>query len=60
MKRSCNNCRALDIANEHYFCAIGYKVNQVYINNLLIGAKPKEDCPKPKTYNDYLVYKQTT
>ena len=55
MKRTCNGCRALEKSRNHYRCDLGYKIEQIMYEKVFsIGAKPKEDCPKPKTYDEYL------
>ncbi len=53
MKRSCNNCRALDT---HFkpTCLLGFKIQgckEVY--GLTTSWKPLEECPKPKTISEY-------
>lgn len=56
MKRNCKGCRALTEGFKgNLFCGLGYKVEQITFNvSYSIGAKPLEECPKPKTYNEYL------
>jgi len=49
MKKNCNSCRAREITIRSgcyiYKCALGYSM----YDNI-----PKENCPKPKTYEEYL------
>ena len=48
MKRTCGGCRA--ISGE--FCSLGFKTKKV---SMLYGdLKPLEQCPKPKTYPEYV------
>lgn len=55
MKRTCNGCRALEIRQGYFRCDLNYEVEQICVEQVInVGAKPKEKCPKPKTYNEYL------
>jgi hypothetical protein len=52
MKRTCNGCRALS----DNFCLLGYKtVVKKYFDYLPVEYKPLEECPKPKTNDEYVV-----
>lgn len=58
MKRTCNGCRALEQINGYFNCILGYKIEQKYVEQVFnVGAKPKEECPKPTTYEEYLKLK---
>lgn len=49
-KRSCNNCKALQVefgTAKPYRCKIGYIVDE-------INGIPLEVCPKPNTYAKYI------
>lgn len=49
LKKNCNGCRAIDGTK----CDIGYKTENIYYKSILLGCKPIEPCPKPKTYKEY-------
>lgn len=55
LKRNCNGCRAsgeLEIGNNT--CGLGYKTAvKTELWGRPVQWKPLEECPKPKTYNDY-------
>lgn len=56
MKRTCNDCRALDghSSNSSYSCELGFKVEHNDMHgkfNVRKIPKPLEECPKPKTIN---------
>lgn len=60
MKRTCNGCRALD--QDPGFCYLGYKIERIYKKVECAGIIdkieewcPMEECPKPRTYNEYLL-----
>ena len=61
MKKSCNGCRAYGRSDS---CNLGYKTEIHYIlipalgNPMLKRMVPLEQCPKPKTYNDYYLQKK--
>ncbi|UUV26084.1 MULTISPECIES: hypothetical protein [Lysinibacillus] len=58
MKRTCNGCRALENNRGYFHCDLGYKVEQKTVEKVInVGAKPKEECPKPTTYDNYLKLK---
>jgi hypothetical protein len=46
MKKTCNNCKALEKTGYNYFCLLGYKMDG-------LNRKPLEDCPKPLNNNDF-------
>lgn len=51
MKKTCNNCKALDYNKG---CILNFKNEKlqtsVYLNSIgIFKYKPLEDCPKPKT-----------
>jgi hypothetical protein len=59
MKRNCNACRASSKGfYGEYTCELGYKVDSNYSVKFssYIEGKPLEECPKPKTYNEYMKY----
>lgn len=47
MKKSCNNCKALDGDK----CILGHKIksNIMYENCIVLSYKPTEECEKPIT-----------
>ena len=48
MKRTCERCKALiDVQGYGLKCNLDYK---------MIDGKPQEECPKPKTYNEWIYY----
>ena len=54
MKKTCNNCRALEfgIINKYIWeCSLGYKVD-------FENAIPLEECPKPKTISELIQHKK--
>lgn len=54
MKRTCNNCKALDKIGE-FSCRLGHKIEcKVLESCITIGCKPKEECEKPLTISDYI------
>jgi hypothetical protein len=53
MKRNCNGCRAL---NSDKYCDLGYKIEKIQVDFITIGTKPLENCPKPKTNNEYIKF----
>lgn len=47
VKRTCKGCKALtEVGVIAYNCEFGYKTDGF--------AKPLEDCPKPRTYEEYI------
>jgi hypothetical protein len=61
MKRNCNGCRALvDNSNGGFYCSLGYKIQSINKFDSTVGAKPTEECPKPKTYEKYLNLREGT
>lgn len=52
MKKTCNGCRAL----ASYGCDLGKETEIVIFgrNGYSSTRKPKEECPKPKTYSQFL------
>ncbi len=54
-KRTCNGCRALDFwtATPYPRCDLGYSQQTIMKLGMPVGAKPKEECPKPRTYNEW-------
>ncbi len=48
MKKSCYGCRASDIDKGCYECILGYSID-------IKNGKPEEQCPKPKTINEYII-----
>jgi hypothetical protein len=61
VKRTCEGCRAKErsVRGLSYLCSLGYKTESVTVNKewLLFSIKPAEECPKPKTYSDYIYLK---
>jgi hypothetical protein len=57
MKRNCNGCRASSRGfYNDYTCVLGYKVESVFSDKFVCytHGKPLEECPKPKTYDQYM------
>lgn len=49
MKKTCNGCKAFGGVVENK-CALGHKIElRKYDIVFVVGAKPLEECPKPKT-----------
>lgn len=61
MKKTCNGCRAYGRSND---CDLGYKTEILYIpmpafgNRILERMVPLEQCPKPRTYDEYILQKK--
>ena len=61
MKKKCDGCRAFGRSNS---CDLGYKTKILYIpisafgNRKLERMVPLEQCPKPRTYNEYYLQKK--
>lgn len=55
LKKTCNGCRAFSDNGSGGKCDLGYKVGdkKVIYNCITIEYKPLEECPKPKTYDEY-------
>ena len=69
MKRTCNGCKAYHLRiNNHFLrspesvCDLGFKceLTSTPLDNFKCiakrGAKPLEECPKPKTWKEYDEY----
>ncbi|MCY8328864.1 hypothetical protein MOC47_08390 [Bacillus spizizenii] len=55
MKKTCNGCKAFGYIVENE-CALGHKIKLKYYDTVfVIGAKPLEECEKPKT--NYEMYR---
>lgn len=55
IKRTCNACKALNEDSFYGFiCSLGYPIDNVSYENLIISAKPKIECPKPLTLKEYI------
>jgi hypothetical protein len=49
MKKTCNGCKAFGGVVQNK-CALGHSIKLNYYDTVfVIGAKPLEECPKPKT-----------
>jgi len=61
VKKKCDGCRAFGRSNS---CDLGYKTEIRYIpipalnNWILERMVPLEQCPKPRTYNEYYLQKK--
>lgn len=61
MKKSYNGCRAYSTTDDY---ALGYKTKIIYIpisaldNRILEKMIPLEQCPKPRTYDEYFLQKK--
>jgi hypothetical protein len=56
MKKNCNGCRASSTGfYGQYKCDLNYKMESIFNDKCLMytHGKPLEECPKPKTYEDY-------
>lgn len=58
MKKNCNNCAALC---ENFGCNLGFKNEKAYKEISVLNSKesirfwkPLEECPKPKSYSEYV------
>jgi len=49
MKRTCNGCRALLIADERVYCSLGKPQVSVMRNQAIVAARPAGECPKPRS-----------
>jgi hypothetical protein len=45
-KKTCNGCKALDLRQNTSQCLLCYSFDEEF--------KPKEPCPKPKTYMEFI------
>lgn len=53
MKRTCNGCKALS-QSKYFYCELGYKLtSKREYEGITIECKPLEECPKPKTNDEY-------
>jgi len=59
MKRTCDGCRALgtDLGNDQLECNLGYKTKEEVLMDVVVCLIPLEQCPKPKTYDEYFLQK---
>lgn len=63
MKKSCNGCKCIIYDNEwSAHCELGYKIEKdktikTHYLGEIIKFKPLMDCPKPKTYDEFLKIK---
>lgn len=53
MKRTCQGCRAEVCINKTLRCEFGYLVRHIKFRGVYMGIIPAEECPKPKTWNEY-------
>lgn len=53
MKTNCNGCRSLCYIDTEYTCRLGYKLFTLPIFGKPPIGVPKEECPKPLTYDKY-------
>lgn len=60
MKRTCNDCRALyRVEFGIVECELGHKIKaKSNYKGIGVEYKPLEECPKPKTYDEYFKAKQ--
>lgn len=63
MKKSCQGCRAFEPSSAgDATCALGHAIESIRVPVPAFGTsvqrgKPKEECPKPKTYDALLAAK---
>jgi hypothetical protein len=59
MKRTCYGCRALNTEFYYDTCLLGYKNKVVfdYQSGVVIDYIPLEQCPKPKSNEEYVALK---
>lgn len=56
MKRSCKGCRAIQCARPYANrCELGYEIEAVRLGSFLITFRPKEECPKPRTWKEMYI-----
>lgn len=53
MKKTCDGCRAEIRINKILRCEFGYPVRYTKHRGVYMGIKPEEECPKPRTWNEY-------
>jgi len=53
MKRTCTGCKAEVRINKILRCEFGYLVKHIKSRGVYMGIVPMEECPKPKTWNEY-------
>ena len=53
MKKTCNGCKAEIRINKILRCELGYKVKHIKFRGVYTGIIPDEECPKPRTWNEY-------
>ena len=58
MKKTCNGCRALVYGFQEMMCELKFETEPIYLDGRVISYKPLEQCPKPKTYEDYFLQKK--
>lgn len=55
MFRTCNGCKAFSIVRHEADCSLGYRQEQVYKMEILVSARPLEECDKPRTNSELIV-----
>lgn len=59
LKRTCEGCRAFDTDGRMVKCDLGYKQEKIYGGPWSPNsAKPAEECPKPRTYDEFFGLKE--
>lgn len=54
MKKTCNGCRALTRDNNGLKCELKYRTEpKMILYGKEVEIKPVEECPKPKSYEEY-------
>jgi len=53
MKKTCNGCKAEISINKILRCELGYRVRHAKHKGIYTGIVPTEECPKPKTWDEY-------
>jgi len=53
VKRTCRGCRAITFVGTTR-CLLGFKIKIIGYDGIVVGAVPKEECPKPRTYSEFI------
>lgn len=58
MKTTCDGCRAQEYTGLCWKCDLGYKTKEKEWRGIFMGIAPIEQCPKPRTYNEYILQRK--
>lgn len=53
MKKTCRGCKAEVCIDKRLRCEFGYFVSHVKVKGIYMGIRPLEECPKPRTWDEY-------